>query len=188
MFEFLHFVMEYLEGEIQNIYEKDPSMQDFWEIILFHPGFHLIVFHNIAHFFWCWHCKYFAKFISQLCRLVTGIEIHPNVKIGQKFFIDHGCGVVIGESSEIGNNCTLFQGVTLGGKTTKRSAKRHPTVGDNVMIGAGAKVLGPITIGNNVKIGCNAVVIHDAPENCTVVGIPGKVILKELSNLGSLSK
>ena len=175
MFEFLCFILEYLEGEIQNIYEKDPSIHHFWEIIVLYPGFHAIMFHNIAHLFWFLNFKFIAKLISSLSRFFTGIEIHPNAKIGNRLFIDHGCGVVIGESTIIGNDCIIFQGVTLGGRTFKKGVKRHPTIHDNVMIGAGAKVVGPIIIGSNAKVGCNAVVLKDVPKNCTVVGIPGEL-------------
>ena len=178
MFDLFCFILEYLEGEVENIYEKDPSMESFWDIILFHSGFHVLLFHNVAHFFWSFQCKYIAKFISNVCRLLTGIEIHPNVKIGKNFFIDHGYSVVIGESAIIGNNCTIFQGVTLGGKSKMKGAKRHPTILDNVMIGAGAKVIGPILVGNNVRIGCNAVVLQDVPDNLTVVGVPAKPVIR----------
>ena len=142
---------------------------------MLYPGFHAIIFHNIAHFFWFLNCKFIAKFISCFSRFVTGIEIHPNAKIGNRLFIDHGCGVVIGESTIIGNDCIIFQGVTLGGRTFIKGVKRHPTIHDNVMIGAGAKIVGPIKIGSNVKVGCNAVVLKDVPKNCTVVGVPGQL-------------
>lgn len=177
MFEVFLFLLDYLEGEIQNIYEKDPSMLNFWDVIFFHPGFHIILFHNTAHFLWMIGLKFLGKMISNLGRVFTGIEVHPNVKIGNKLCIDHGCGVVIGESTIIGNNCTLFQGVTLGGKSTKKGTKRHPTLLDNVLIGAGAKVIGPIVVGKNAKVGCNAVVLHDVKDNSTVVGIPATPIV-----------
>lgn len=188
MLEFFAFIFDYLEGEIQNIYEKDPSMTCLWEVIFFHPGFHIILFHNMAHFLWMMGLKFMGKSISNLGRLLTGIEIHPNVKIGNKLLIDHGYGVVIGETVTIGNNCTLFQGVTLGGKNIKKGVKRHPTISDNVLIGAGAKVIGSILIGKNAKVGCNAVVLHDVPDNSTVVGIPATPLLVKKTDFESLSK
>ncbi len=174
MLDNVYYTFDYLVQEMENIYENNPSMESLWDVFLFHSGFHVILFHNIAHFFWIRKLRYMAKFISKISRLVTGTEIHPKVKIGKNLLIDHGYGVVIGESVTIGDNCTIFQGVTLGGKSKVKGVKRHPTLRDNVMIGAGAKVIGPIVIGNNVKIGCNTVVLENVPDNITVVGVPGK--------------
>ncbi|HIC87132.1 MAG TPA: serine O-acetyltransferase, partial [Aquificae bacterium] len=139
---------------------------------------HAVWMHRIAHFLWKKNLKTLARFISHINRFLTGIEIHPGAKIGKRFFIDHGMGVVIGETTEIGDDVIIYHQVTLGGVSTKKG-KRHPTIGNNVVIGAGAKVLGPIKIGNNVKIGANSVVIKDVPDNSTVVGIPGKIVLKK---------
>jgi len=145
------------------------------EVMILYPGFHILLFHRIAHLLYKLNLKFIARFISQIARFLTGIEIHPGAKIGQKLFIDHGMGIVIGETAEIGNNCTIYHGVTLGG-TGKHKTKRHPTVGNNVIIGCGAKVLGPIKIGNGSKIGAGAVVLKDVEKGATVVGIPATVV------------
>ena len=160
--------------DAKNIYKKDPACKNILHSILLYPGFHVLVIYRIAHFFNGIGLKFIARLISQIGRLLTGIEIHPGAKIGNRLFIDHGMGIVVGETTTIGNNCTIYHGVTLGG-TGKDKAKRHPDIGDNVIIGCGAKVLGPIKIGNNVKIGANAVVLKDIPDNSTVVGIPGEI-------------
>ena len=146
------------------------------EILLLYPGVHALVWYRVAHFFFNIKLKFVARLLSNLARFFTGVEIHPGAKIGKNLFIDHGMGVVIGETAVIGNNCTIYQNATLGG-TGKQHNKRHPTLGNNVVVGAGAKVLGNITIGNNVKIGANAIVLKDVPSDCTVVGI-GRVIAK----------
>lgn len=161
--------------DAKNINKKDPASRNVLYVILLYPGFHAILFYRIAHFFSNLKLKFIARFISQLARFLTGIEIHPGAKIGKRLFIDHGMGIVIGETSTIGNNCTIYHGVTLGG-TGKDKNKRHPDLGDNVIVGCGAKVLGPIKIGNNVKIGANAVILKEIPDNATVVGIPGHVV------------
>ena len=160
--------------DARNIQRKDPAARSVLEVILLYPGFHILVYHRIAH--WLFEHKHFflARWVSQRGRHKTGIEIHPGAKIGSCLFIDHGMGVVIGETTVIGDNCLLYQGVTLGG-TGKDKGKRHPTLGDNVMVGAGAKVLGPINIGNNVKVAANAVVLKDIPDNCTAVGVPARI-------------
>lgn len=164
-----------LYEDAQNIKEKDPACRNILEVIILYPGFHAIFFHRIAHFLYNKNILFLARLISQLSRHLTGIEIHPGAKIGKKLFIDHGMGIVIGETTTIGDNCTIYHNSTLGG-TGKDKYKRHPDLGDNVIIGAGAKVLGPIKIGNNVKIGANSVVLKNIPDNVTVVGIPGKIV------------
>lgn len=168
-------MLKYIIKDLQAIRERDPATRSTLEAALFSPGFHAIVMHRVAH--WLYQRKWFlaARFISFLNRFLTGIEIHPGAKIGEGFFIDHGTGVVIGETTEIGNNVTLYQGVTLGG-TGKEKGKRHPTIGNDVVIGAGAIVLGSITIGDKVQIGAGSVVIHPVPPNCTVVGVPGRIV------------
>ncbi len=174
--------LNYLKGEIENIHQNDPSMHSKLDVIFLHPGFHIILFHNTAHFFWIHGFRFLGRFISNIGRLCTGIEIHPNAKIGNNFFVDHGHGVVIGETSVIGNNCTLFQGVTLGGKSNLKGTKRHPTIKNNVLIGAGAKIIGPIVVGSNVKIGCNAVVLKNVQDFQTVVGIPATTVSLKVGN------
>ena len=160
--------------DARNIQRKDPAARNVLEVILLYPGFHILVYHRIAH--WLYRHKRFflARWVSQHGRRRTGIEIHPGATIGRCLFIDHGMGIVFGETCEIGDNCTIYHGVTLGG-TGKDKGKRHPTLGDNVMVGAGAKVLGPINIGNNVKVAANAVVLKDIPDNCTAVGVPARI-------------
>ena len=161
--------------DARNIQRKDPAARNVLEVILLYPGFHILVYHRVAH--WLYEHKHFflARWVSQHGRHKTGIEIHPGAKIGKCLFIDHGMGIVFGETTEIGDNCTIYHGVTLGG-TGKDTGKRHPTLGNNVTVGTGAKVLGNIRIGNNVKIGGNSVVVKDVPDNCTVVGVPGRII------------
>ena len=163
-------------GFFQSIKQRDPSARNFLEILLLYPGVHALVWYRVAHFFFNIKLKFVARLLSNLARFFTGVEIHPGAKIGKNLFIDHGMGVVIGETAVIGNNCTIYQNATLGG-TGKQHNKRHPTLGNNVVVGAGAKVLGNITIGNNDKIGANAIVLKDVPSDCTVVGI-GRVIAK----------
>jgi len=167
------------------VFQRDPAARNFIEILMTYPGVHAVLLHRLAHRLWLLKLKLIARMVSHLGRFLTGIEIHPGAKIGQRFFIDHGMGVVIGETSIIGNDCTLYHGVTLGGTTWKKG-KRHPTLGDNVVIGAGAKVLGPIMIGKNSKIGSNAVVVSDIPEDSTAVGIPAKIIESD-QNLNKFS-
>ena len=164
----------FFSDEIKAIKERDPAAKNSLEIILLYSGLHAIVMYRIAHKLWEWKLPFFPRAISQFAKFLTGIEIHPGAIISKGLFIDHGSGVVVGETSIIGNYVTLFQGVTLGG-TGKETGKRHPTVGDNVVIGTGAKVLGNITIGNNAYIGANAVVIRNVPANSTVVGVPGHI-------------
>lgn len=164
-----------LYEDAKNICDKDPACRNVVEAILLYPGFHAILFHRIAHFLYKIKLLFLARLISQIARHITGIEIHPGAKIGRKLFIDHGMGIVIGETTTIGDDCTIYHNSTLGG-TGKDKDKRHPDLGNNVLIGAGAKVLGPIKIGTNVKIGANSVVLTDIPDNSTVVGIPGKIV------------
>lgn len=167
-----------VKRDIQAVFDRDPAARSVLEVILCYPGFHAILLHRIAHWFYRRGLVLIPRIISQLNRFLTGIEIHPGAKIGDGLFIDHGMGVVIGETAEIGDNVTIYQGVTLGG-TGKEKGKRHPTVGDNVVISTGAKVLGSLNIGNNVKIGAGSVVLKDVPDNCTVVGVPGKVVKRD---------
>lgn len=160
---------------INLIREKDPAAKSLLTIVLFYSGFHAIVLHRLAHRLYKMKLYFLATAVASFSRFLTNIEIHPGATIGERFFIDHGTGVVIGETTIIGNDVTLYQGVTLGG-TGKQSGKRHPTIGNNVVVGAGAKILGSFTIGNNVNIGANAVVLSNIPDNSTVVGIPGRVV------------
>ena len=166
---------------LESIINRDPAAKSKISIILTYPGVKAIFFHRVANFFSVAKFDLIARMISQFSRFLTGIEIHPKAKIGENLFIDHGMGVVIGETSEIGNNVTIYQGVTLGGISSNKG-KRHPTIDDNVIVGAGSKILGPLRIGINTKIGANSVVIEDIPENSTVVGIPGKVVNKEFTS------
>ena len=161
--------------EIAVIFDRDPAARSAWEVITCYPGFHALLFHRLSHRLWHWDLKWFARFLSHIGRWLTGIEIHPGASIGRRFFIDHGMGVVIGETAQIGDDCTLYHGVTLGG-TSWVKGKRHPTLGDGVVIGAGAKILGPISIGRGAKIGSNAVVVKDVPEGATAVGIPARIL------------
>ena len=172
------FIRVFFGSEIKGVFERDPAAKNALEVILLYSGLHAIIFYRISHFLYVMRVPILPRFLSQLARFLTGIEIHPGAKIGKALFIDHGMGVVIGETSILGDNVTLFQGVTLGG-TGKDKGKRHPTLGDNVVVGTGAKVLGNITIGDNVAIGANAVVIKDVPSNSTVVGVPGRIVKQE---------
>jgi serine O-acetyltransferase len=166
-----------IREDINSVFERDPAARNVLEIVFCYPGLHAVLFYRVSHWFWVRRMYFMGRFISHVARFLTGIEIHPGARIGRKFFIDHGMGVVIGETSEIGDNVTLFHGVTLGGTTWKK-IKRHPTVGSNVVVGVGAKILGPVTIGDNTKIGANSVVVNDIPPNSVVVGIPGKVVFR----------
>ena len=164
-----------VKNDIEAVQFRDPAARGRLEILLTNQGVHAILMHRVAHILWQNNHFFLAKIISQLARFFTGIEIHPAAKIGKGLLIDHGMGVVIGETAKIGNGCTIFHGVTLGGRGNL-TGKRHPTLGDNVLVGAGAKILGNINIGNNVKIGANAVVINDIPDNATAVGMPARVV------------
>jgi serine O-acetyltransferase len=168
-----------IREDIQSVLDRDPAARNMLEVLLCYPGLHAIWAHRLSHQFWKSGLKLFARWISQIMRGITGIEIHPAATIGRKVFIDHGMGVVIGETAEVGNHVTIYHGVTLGG-TSLHKTKRHPTVEDHVVIGAGAKVLGAITIGANSRIGANAVVVKSTPPNSVVVGIPGQVVMRDL--------
>ncbi|MDX1526038.1 MAG: serine O-acetyltransferase [Pseudidiomarina maritima] len=163
-----------IREDIRSVFARDPAARNSFEVLTTYPGLHAIWWHRMAHKLWGWRFYWLARFISTLARWLTGVEIHPGARIGRRFFIDHGMGVVIGETAEIGDDVTIYHGVTLGG-TSWNQGKRHPTLGDGVVIGAGAKVLGPITIGKNARIGSNAVVVKDVPAENTVVGIPARV-------------
>ncbi|WP_028400836.1 serine O-acetyltransferase [Ectobacillus panaciterrae] len=167
-----------LREDIEVVFEQDPAARSYLEVILTYSGLHAIWAHRIAHAFYKGRFFFLARVISQISRFFTGIEIHPGAKIGRRFFIDHGMGVVIGETCEIGENVIVFQGVTLGG-TGKEKGKRHPTIQDNVLIATGAKVLGSITVGENSKIGAGSVVLKEVPPHSTVVGIPGRVVIRD---------
>jgi serine O-acetyltransferase len=164
-----------IRRDIHAVFEHDPAAKNVWEIFFAYPGFHARQSHRLAHTLWNWHWPFFPRFISHLGRFFTGIEIHPGAKIGEGFFIDHGMGVVIGETSEIGDNVALYQGVTLGG-TSLLKKKRHPTLGNEVVVGAGSKLIGAITIGEGAKIGAGSVVVTSVPPHTTVVGVPGRVV------------
>lgn len=164
-----------LKRDIQAVLDRDPAARSVLEVILCYPGLHALWLHRIAHWLWTHDLKLLARMVSNLSRWLTLIEIHPGARIGEGFFIDHGAGVVIGETAQIGDNVTLYQGVTLGG-TGKEKGKRHPTIGNNVVIGTGARILGAITVGDNCKIGAGAVALRDVPPDCTVVGNPGRIV------------
>ncbi|MGC8843108.1 MAG: serine O-acetyltransferase, partial [bacterium] len=170
-------MLETLRADIKAVFERDPAARNIWEVLTY-PGLWAIIFHRIAHLLWEANLRFLARLISQISRFLTGIEIHPGAKIGKGFFIDHGMGVVIGETTIIGNNVTLYQGVTLGG-TGKERGKRHPTIDDDVVIGAEAVLLGPIYVGKGARIGAGSVVLKSVPPNCTVVGVPARVVRKE---------
>ena len=164
-----------LKRDVNAIYKGDPAAKNIFEILFAYPGFHARQFHRVAHRLYLWHVPFFPRWISHISRFFTGIEIHPGAKIGEGFFIDHGMGVVIGETAEIGDNVLLYQEVTLGG-TSHQKVKRHPTLGNNVVVGVGSKVIGAITIGDNVKIGAGSVVVNSVPPNATVIGVPGRIV------------
>ena len=164
--------------EIAIVFERDPAARNAWEVMTCYPGFHAMLMHRLAHAIWGLRLRWLARFISHIARWLTGIEIHPGATIGRRFFIDHGMGVVIGETAEIGDDCTLYHGVTLGGTSWNRG-KRHPTLGRGVVVGAGAKILGPIVIGDGAQIGSNAVVVKPVPAGATAVGIPARILEKE---------
>ena len=165
-----------MKEDIQCIFEQDPAARSVFEVVLTYSGLHALWSHRIAHALYTRNLRFLARVVSQVSRFFTGIEIHPGAKIGRRFFIDHGMGIVIGETCEIGNDVTIYQGVTLGG-TGKEKGKRHPTLHDNVLVASGAKVLGSITIGENSKVGAGSVVLKDVPADSTVVGIPGTVVI-----------
>ena len=167
-------MLKWLKEDISCVFDRDPAARNKFEVLTTYPGVHAIMIHRFSHALWRRGFKWLGRVISLLARWLTGIEIHPGAQIGHRFFIDHGMGVVIGETAVIGDDCTLYQGVTLGG-TSLSEGKRHPTLGNNVIVGAGAKVLGPFLIGDNARVGSNAVVLKEVPERATVVGVPGRI-------------
>ena len=167
--------------DIRSVFKRDPAARNVFEIITCYSGVQAVIIYRFTHLLWRYKLYWLARFISTLARWITGIEIHPGAVIGRRFFIDHGMSVVIGETSEIGDDCMMYHGVTLGG-TSWDKVKRHPTLKDGVIIGAGAKILGPITLGKNVRVGSNSVVVKSIDDNCTVVGIPGRVLEKKVSD------
>jgi serine O-acetyltransferase len=171
-------MFETLRRDIRAAWDRDPAVRSTLEIIFCYPGLHAVWLHRMAHWFWNRRLLFLGRFISHLNRFLTGIEIHPAARLGPGLFIDHGMGVVIGETSEVGENVTIYQGVTLGGTSLERK-KRHPTIGNNVVIGSGAKILGPFTVGDNSKIGSGSVVVKEVPPNSVVVGVPGRVIFRD---------
>lgn len=171
-----------LKENINSVYERDPAARNALEVMLCYPGLHAVYFYKLSHFLWEHKLHLAARLISEFARFLTGIEIHPGAKIGKRFFIDHGMGVVIGETTEIGDDVTIYHGVTLGGTSWKKE-KRHPTIGDRVIIGTGAKILGPLFIGNDSKIGANSVVVNAVPAHSTVVGIPAKSTKRDESEV-----
>ena len=164
-----------VRDDIEAVLERDPAARSRLEIVVAYPGFHAVLFHRLSHWLWSRRAFVLGRFVSHVGRILTGIEIHPGARIGRRFFVDHGMGVVIGETAEVGDDVTLYQGVTLGG-TSLDPGKRHPTLGNGVIVGAGAKVLGPITVGDKALVGSNAVVLNDVPAGASVVGIPAKVV------------
>ena len=171
-------ILDFFVSDVSVAFNKDPAAQSLLEVLTSYPGVKAILLHRIAHFFWKIKMPFVPRYLSEITRVLTGIEIHPGAEIGRDFFIDHGGGVVIGETAIIGDNVTIYQGVVLGG-TMIDPVKRHPTLGNNVVVGTGAKLLGPIKVGDNVKIGANSVVVQDVPPNSVVVGVPGKIISQE---------
>jgi serine O-acetyltransferase len=167
-----------IREDIACVFERDPAARSTWEVVTCYPGFHALLIHRVAHGLWRMKMRWLGRFVSHVSRFLTGIEIHPGAKIGRRVFIDHGMGVVIGETAELGDECTLYHGVTLGG-TTWNKGKRHPTLGRGVVVGAGAKLLGPIVVGDGARVGSNAVVVKDVPRGATAVGIPARIILDE---------
>ncbi len=168
--------IERIKEDINTAFREDPAARNWGEVLFCYPGLHAIWMHRVAHFLWVRGYRNFARFLSHISRLLTGIEIHPGARIGRRFFIDHGMGVVIGETTEIGDDVLIYQGVVLGG-VSREKTKRHPTLGNRVVVGAGAILLGPIRVGDNARVGAGSVVINDVPPNSTVVGVPGRVIV-----------
>ena len=173
--------------DIKSILERDPAARNAFEVALLYPGFHAVLFHRFAHMLYKCGLRFIPRLISQISRFFTKIEIHPGATIGKGLLIDHGCGVVIGETTVIGNDCTIYQGVTLGG-TGKETGKRHPTLGNNVMVGAGAKILGPFTVGDNCKIAANAVLLREVEPDSTCVGVPARVVKRGAKRVNDLDQ
>ena len=176
-----------LAYDIKAILERDPAARNAWEVFFLYPGIHAVIWHRAAHFLFRHRMKFLARMVSQTARFFTGIEIHPGAVIGKGLFIDHGMGVIIGETAVIGDNCTIYQGVTLGG-TGKEKGKRHPTLEDNVMVGSGAKVLGPFTVGANSKIAAGAVVLGEVPPGSTCVGVPARIVKQDGKRVNDLDQ
>lgn len=174
-----------LRADFKIVFERDPAARNWLEVLFCYPGLQSLMFHRVAHWLWNLGLPFVPRFLSHISRFITGIEIHPGATIGKGVFIDHGMGVVVGETAIVGDYCLIYQGVTLGG-TGKESGKRHPTLGENVVVGAGAKVLGNIQIGNNVRIGAGSVVLREVPSDCTVVGVPGRVVYRAGERVGPL--
>jgi serine O-acetyltransferase len=170
------FMFRQLREDVASVFERDPAARSTWEVLTCYPGLHAVWMHRIAHWLWTHGLRWLGRFASHVSRWLTGIEIHPAVPIGRRVFIDHGMGVVIGETAEIGDDCTIYQGVTLGGTSLYRGTKRHPTLGKRVVVSAGAKVLGGFTVGDGAKIGSNSVVLKEVPPGATVVGVPGRIV------------
>jgi serine O-acetyltransferase len=168
-----------LREDVASVFERDPAARSTWEVITCYPGLHAIWFHRSAHWFWNLGLRWLGRFVSNIGRWLTGIEIHPATIIGRRVFIDHGMGVVMGETAEVGDDCTIYQGVTLGGTQLYRGKKRHPTLGKGVVVGAGAKILGGFTVGDGAKIGSNAVVVKEVPAGATVVGVAGRILERD---------
>ncbi|MFT9494261.1 serine O-acetyltransferase [Anaerosolibacter sp.] len=180
-------VFKSIREDIHAVMERDPAANNWVEVLLCYPGIHAVISHRLAHGLYKRNFKLLARIVSQINRFFTGIEIHPGAQIGRRLFIDHGMGVVIGETAEIGDDVTIYQGATLGG-TGKEKGKRHPTIGNNVVISSGAKILGPFTVGDDSKIGSGSVVLREVPPNCTVVGVPGHIVIKNNVKLKSMHK
>src|SRR6201988_4513992 len=170
-------LLQSVREDIAAVFERDPAARSYLEVLLCYPGLHALWWHRLNHWLWAKNLRLLARWLSQWARLFTGIEIHPGAQIGHRLFIDHGMGVVIGETSVVGDDVTLYQGVTLGG-TGKEKGKRHPTIGNGVVVGTGAKVLGNITVGDNCRVGAGSVVLRSIPENSTIVGVPGHIVLR----------
>jgi len=164
-----------MREDIRCVFERDPAARSVWEVVTCYPGFHALQLHRVSHTLWTWKLRWLARFLSHVTRFLTGIEIHPGAVIGRRVFIDHGMGVVIGETAEVGDDCTLYHGVTLGGVSWNQG-KRHPTLGAGVVVGAGAKILGPFIVGDRAKVGSNSVVVKPVPAGATVVGIPARIV------------
>ena len=178
--------MRRFKNDVRSVFERDPAAKNILEVLLCYPGLHALLLHRLAHFMARRGLILLPRLVSQFARFITGIEIHPGARIGEGLFIDHGMGVVIGETAQIGSGVTLYQGVTLGG-TGKEKGKRHPTLGNHVVVGSGAKILGPVKIGDNVRVGAGAVVLNDVPPNTTVVGIPGRVVIYRGERIPSIN-
>jgi serine O-acetyltransferase len=177
-----------LREDVASVFERDPAARSTWEVLTCYPGLHAVWIHRLAHGFWMRGLTWLGRLTSHLGRWLTGIEIHPAAVIGRRVFIDHGMGVVIGETAEVGDDCTIYQGVTLGGTSLYRGTKRHPTLGNGVVVGAGAKVLGGFTVGDGANVGSNAVVIKEVPAGATVVGIPGRIVEEGAKEKGQTDK